>query len=674
MTTTPTKTLSTLLLLAALPACSGAADASGGGFTGGETSGPEYSTGTGLGDGDGDNATSPGDGDGDPGEGDGDGEPDPGDGDGDGDSDCLLDCGLGTCVLVGAQPYCECPEETAWRPQACDPCPTVDADGHVVEVAYVEFSGNFRVGDVAPPKSQYDDANVWLENLVTGDRVLLGNTHDEQFGVRVTPGIYTLVYELETPGDVLPHNPRAPLGRVALFEPLVDDVQIPTTRVSGAITLNGMAPPADQYDDAQLLFRHVETGDEVVAGNTHDGSYEVALVPGNYELVYRSETPGELVPHNDGAVLGTVPLISAEETYPIDIPSVVMAGDFMLNGVAPPASQYDDANVALDSDTLGHVALGNTHDGSYAVPVIPGSYTLVYMHETGSAVPQNRRARFGPVEADGQPKAIDIPMVTLSGLLTINGEMPPGSQYDDGTVHLRGEGDDIVPLGNTHDGAYQVNVIPGTYDVIYAQETAGGTVPENKGARVRTGAIVDEGSTNLDIDIEAVAISGSITLGGQLPPSSVYEDGRIYLRNDETGDSVVLGSTHQGSYAAVVVPGDYELFYVQEAGGDVPGNQNAALFGVAIGGAMALDVDVPVVDLNGQFTRGDGSSVPNSAEDGGQLILRDVNGDSALLGDSFASSFAARLVAGTYGIYYRAEGSMTMPQNSNGRLSCITVE
>ena len=51
-----------------------------------------------------------------------------------------------------------------------------------------------------------------------------------------------------------------------------------------------------------------------------------------------------------------------------------------------------------------------------------------------------------------------------------------------------------------------------------------------------------------------------------------------------------------------------------------------------------------------------------------------LNGDSVLLGDSFAASYAAKLVAGTYGIYYRAQTSVTMPENENGRFACITVE
>ena len=503
-------------------------------------------------------------------------------------------------MTVGLESYCECPEETDWQPYSCDPCLVIDANSHDIELAVVEFTGDFLVGGEPAPASEYDDANLWLENSRTGDRVLVGNTHDLSFAVRVTPGIYELVYEVETPGAQLPRNPRVQLSTMALFDSRAGNIDIPVARVWGPITLDGAAPPADEYDDANVLLRDVQTGAEVIAGNTHDGEVEVAVVPGSYDLVYRSETPGQVAPINDGAVLETLTIFAGDNQHDVEITSVSMQGEFLLDGVAAPVSEYEDANVMLESLAGGAVALGNTHDGAYQVNVIPGDYAVVYMHESGASVPQNQRATIMNVLANGSgPVAIDVPMVQLSGDLTVNGALPPSSEFDDGLVYLGGHGnDDIVALGNTHDGPYQVNVIPGEYDVYYSQETAGGTVPENKRARVRDQVVVD-GNMAVDVDIEAISISGSLTLGGQVPPTSVYEDGRLYLRNAQTDDALLLGSTSGGSYSAVVMPGQYEVFYAQEAGGDVPSNQNASLGPVAIAEPMTLDLDVPVVDLGG---------------------------------------------------------------------------
>ncbi|KIG17666.1 putative hemagglutinin/hemolysin-related protein [Enhygromyxa salina] len=659
--------ISVLFALALLPACS-AGDYSrlaedSGGETG-EGTGPNGLGETGAETGD---DTDTGDGDG-----------DPGDGDGDPSSDaCELACGEGFCVKVGDEPYCECPEGTDWLRDACGACQLLDAAAsHELELEIVSFEGQFLLAGAPPPKLEYDDANVWLENHRTGDRAFVGNTHDLSFAVRVTPGIYDVIYEVETPGTLMPQNARAWLGQVALFDPLeAADINIPVASYSGAITLAGAPPPALEYDDANILFRDHGTGNEVVAGNTHDGSYSVRLVPGTYDVVYRVETPGPVIPRNDGAVLETVNVeFSAVDN--IDVPSVALEGTFTINSAPAPASEYDDANIVLESQTAGTVALGNTHDGGYALNVIPGSYEMVYMHDTGPNVPQNKRARFGSFDVFApEVKPIDIEMVQLSGALMINQVAAPASEFDDGVVYLRGvNSDDEVLLGNTHDGAYLVNLMPGTYDTYYSQETSGGTVPDNKHARVSTGTtVVNTGEVEVhDVNVAAVAISGAFTFAGGPPPASDYEDGRIYLRSTTTDDAVLLGNTHDGSYAAVVVPGEYEVFYVQEAGGAVPGNQNAMLQSVSIGMAASYDFDVPIVSLNGKIVVQSGAA-PANASDGGQLYLRTPGGDSVLLGESFAA-YATNLVAGTYGVYYRSEASVTMPENENGRFACITVE
>ena len=679
MNRTASNSISTPLLLAlvGLPACMAGFDNAGAEQF---TAGDDESGGNGTSDGETFVSTT-GDGDGDPaGEGeagDGDGES-AGDGDGDGDpgdGGCLgLDCGAGTCVMVSGVSYCECPEETAWNPWSCDSCPVVDAAGHMIELDIVHFDGSYLLEGGSVPKSEYDDANLYLENARTNDRVLLGNTHDETFAVRVTPGIYDVIYEVETPGQMLPHNSRVRLQKIALFTTTTQDIDIPVTRVSGSFLVAGAAPPVSEYDDARIFFRDHEAADEVLVGNTHDGDYDIPLVPGEYDIIYRVETAGETVPHNDGALLATVAPSGGLFVHDIDIPSVSLTGTFSIDDAMPPASEYDDADVGLESPTAGTVLLGNTHEQTYEVNVIPGDYEILYMHETGANVPQNQRARFGLLNVtDSGSMPINIPQVTLTGTMTINGAAPPASEFDDGVLYFEGLGnEDLVLLGNTHDGVYQVNVIPGDYAVYYSQETSGGIVPENKRARVVESVGVDVDGV-FDIEILTATISGAFTLGGEMPPSSVYEDGSIYLRNMATDDAVLLGNTHNGGYSAVVVPGNYELFYAQEVGGSVPSNQNASLAEVTIGDSMALDVDVPVVDLSGEFTLSTGP-VPDNAGDGGQLYLRALDGDSVLLGNSFAASYAARLVAGTYGIYYRAEASVTMPQNDNGRFACITIE
>jgi hypothetical protein len=306
--------------------------------------------------------------------------------------------------------------------------------------------------------------------------------------------------------------------------------------------------------------------------------------------------------------------------------------------------------------------------------LIPDLYTIVYDHESGTTMPRNRAAVVGEVDARlTDSHDVDIVSIEVSGALTINDAPPPASEFDDGIVWLRDQGTGgETPLGNTHDGSYTLRLVAGTYDLYYGQETAGGSVPENKGARLLQDLVLDA-SASLDLDVAAASLSGAFSIDGAPPPPSQYEDGRVYLRNLENGDALLLGSTHEGNYSALVVPGTYEIVYVEETGGDgVPANQSAPLGQVVLAGALDLDIEIPMRSLAGSVTVG-GASPPQTPGDGGLLYLRDGAGDSVYLGTSYGPGYGANVVAGTYGVYYRAVGSLTLPQNDNGRFGCLTI-
>ena len=71
------------------------------------------------------------------------------------------------------------------------------------DVGVIRDDRSVVAGDLAPA-SEYDDANFYLENPRSGDRIWLGNSHDGQLGALAVPGIYDLVYESETVGAEMP--------------------------------------------------------------------------------------------------------------------------------------------------------------------------------------------------------------------------------------------------------------------------------------------------------------------------------------------------------------------------------------------------------------------------------------------------------------------------------------
>ncbi len=69
----------------------------------------------------------------------------------------------------------------------------------------------------------------------------------------------------------------------------------------------------------------------------------------------------------------------------------------------------------------------------------------------------------------------------------LNDAPMPVSEYDDGILRFQFE-EDLVPLGNTHDQTYQVQLLTQAeetiYWVYYQVETGGETLPINQDARV----------------------------------------------------------------------------------------------------------------------------------------------------------------------------------------------
>jgi len=56
----------------------------------------------------------------------------------------------------------------------------------------------------------------------------------------------------------------------------------------------------------------------------------------------------------------------------------------------------------------------------------------------------------------------------------------------------------------------------------------------------------------LAVNVKSTALEGTITIGGDTPPLSVYDDGEIYLRN-AAGDRVSLSRTRSGTYSRRLV-------------------------------------------------------------------------------------------------------------------------
>jgi len=106
---------------------------------------------------------------------------------------------------------------------------------------------------------------------------------------------------------------------------------------------------------------------------------------------------------------------------------------------------------------------------------------------------------------------IDVPAVTVTGAITINGQPLPGT-VDYGNLVLQVAPDvvgDSASLGNSNDLTYTARVIPGVYDLYYRMLVPGPVAPQNRHQKLRSGVVIPAGAApfTLDIDVPAVSVA-----------------------------------------------------------------------------------------------------------------------------------------------------------------------
>lgn len=603
-------------------------------------------------------------------------------------SDCNLGCsGYGSCEVLDDGPTCVCEKGFATTGLDCIPCEPIESGLLPAEVPAVRAAFSFLHNGVEPPRSGLQYGKVSLRNQASGDVVDLGRTNDLSASVLMIPGTYDVLYE-HRQGNQLPRNGGAVLQQVEIGgDDTTIDLDIESQSLRGALSFSGGVPMTPGLDYGRIWLVNPKSGDRTLIGDTRDEVYQVNVVPGTYEIRYEYRQTQDVAPINTDGLIGFVDVFADGEgtVHDIDVPTTRLTGAIEIDG-STVMSGLDNGDIELrDTETGDRFLLGETEDGDYEAVVVPGIYEVVYTsRQTGPLAPLNRGSVVETLIIEGGSAQMehDIQLATaaVSGAFTVNTQMPPTDDFDDGLVLLQDDSGGTVALGNTRFGSFSGRVLAGSYEVVYAQATASQTMPVNTYAHLQKAELL--GDTTLDVNIPVTEVVGTMTIGGAPAPDSAYDDGRLFLRNLETGDSVLLGSTRQGTYAARVVPGIYDVVYQNEISDTLlPINQGSILqAGVAIGGDDAmLDIDVPVETLSGNIEIQSGD--PSAAEGIGRLYLRDLATDDVVfIGDTgSAAEFSKPLTDGTYLMEYRgvaAAGATlgtSLPANENAAFACFEI-
>jgi hypothetical protein len=305
----------------------------------------------------------------------------------------------------------------------------------------------------------------------------------------------------------------------------------------------------------------------------------------------------------------------------------------------------------------------------------------------GGGVPSNC-----PVGTSG-PYAVNVPLVTISFQVTLDGSPISAantSDSDEGSILLRNtkSGEVFTILDVWNDATDQPNlpldvqVVPGTYDVLYSVIDDGPHWPSNEAAMLKSNvAFTKDGSFSVDVPV--VNIPMSVTLDGAAldgSNTSLQDHGSIWLRRTDAGSNadhflvfdVWNDATGKPSLQAdvQVVPGTYDIRYSVEKDGPYwPSNEDAPLqSNVALMSDGPLSINVPVVNITMSVTL-DGQALGagnTGAQDHGAIWLRRAAEGST--GEHFVildvwndatskpnATLDVQVVTGTYDIRYSVE-------------------
>jgi hypothetical protein len=381
------------------------------------------------------------------------------------------------------------------------------------------------------------------------------------------------------------------------------DVDVPLTTLTGRLTLNGGTWPqrsgpnaAITFSDPSFFLRSHETQAMhpiAIIDYNHASPYErsaqsdnyLALaLPGVYDLIYvRGLREGvawtrfEQDPIvNAYKRLRTVTIQPGRQTLDIDVAFGAISGQITLGGAPWPATstrggdfyRWAPSFFLKEPDTgvlhrIATVTHGSTPPyalvaGSdrYATTVPTGTYDLIYIRgeqqgvvsrqlDGDPVVNGHRILRSVTVSPGAQTLDLDLPVMTLSGRLTLDGgAWPETTAYPQArpAFFLRAHDTEVLhdlaqlpysasppyarPAGSEN---FRTTMVPGRYDILYARRLSEGGVLEQtdddpilNGYRILGQVTLSANSRPIDIDVRGTAVAGTLTIhrGATWPMSS----------------------------------------------------------------------------------------------------------------------------------------------------------
>lgn len=468
------------------------------------------------------------------------------------------------------------------------------------------------------------------------------------------------------------------------------DLDLRAVLVTGEVRLAGNTLPDESQPRGTISFIAADAGGSVALTLGTKGSlaYAATLPPGVYRVEYAPNpslcaltSPGAM-PCVAGVLRDSVRLDS-DGVLDLDIPVVRVRGRVTIGGGELPSLASDRGRLSF-ALAGGGVAttrsFGSAGQVDYELRLLPGTYQVGYLANPGLCTGRNTPplpCNDGTIQAavslatDGVLD-LEIPVAKVRGVATLKGSSLPTATGDRGgfAFALRGGGTAMTRrYGNDLLADYALSLFPGIYDVAFSGNAlcTGKSFPPlpcNAGP-VRSGIAI-AGTGLLDLDLSIVRVEGRVTVAGRSMPAATGSRGSVSFTLKDGGTTATqdFGKDSTASYKLSLLAGRYDVAWSgnglcgSTTAPPVPCNAGMLTTGVELAADGVLDLDVPMVKVQGRVTL-DGGTLPAATSNRGSVVLALRGGGNVVtreLGTGATAAFAASVLPGQYDVRWSGNG------------------
>lgn len=443
-------------------------------------------------------------------------------------------------------------------------------------------------------------------------------------------------------------------------------IDIKTATYSGNILHNGSVEDS-QASAGELFIKGMDSQEESTAlGEISEQSFERRLIQGTYQVEYFHQF-GDDIPKNKSIVVKDEFTLTADLTEDINIESVTIGFNVLLNGISFPSDPTSEAVFYLKPVNGGEeVLLGISFISGQSVRIMSGDYQAVYRYIRGENIPINVDFTLPEIHNINTDTTLEININAVDVRVRFFTEGIKTDFNSDNIAHflLKSSGaENMTDLGSTDQELISVPLIVGDYDLIYDYQT-GDQIPINTNKKISEVSIQD--GTVIEPIVDKVTLAGNYYHNGEVTSDSGLDFARIFLQNEDNEDIYSIGPTNDLSYENLnIIAGSYNIIYEFREGSNLPQNSYATLYSsVLMAESGDFDINIVSVDVTANVTL-NGKNFPESGLSFGNISLLSDGDRRINLGSTNSTLQTVTILAGEYHLFYEAREFNNVPINGD---------